>query len=345
MRPHRSGPADLPDRKHFEDNTAFITACIRRLDQNRKRPDPETPEEMKEMQRRLYYAGRHDVALGRLFEGHVDAMQILHRYADGAQRQVLESIVASDPLLGVWNAEAPGLRVQYNGTTVSGGKSYASGAGILSHALVTSKAGTPEVQLHVLDLAQCPPDIDRTWWSVTGMARSETHQVRWTEAETIAIGAPGDYEREPWFSGGAVRFATVQAGGLAGLLDVVRAHLLRLDRAEDTMQQRRLAELHMLSSIAAGAVLTAGQSCVDYNGPAIAGMVANTRNIVYDSCERGIAIAQQACGTVAYFEESAVCRFAQDLGMYIRQPGPDAQLAKVGQAVAEGTLDPWPCGI
>jgi len=335
----------LPDRKDLDGNEAFIRACFRLLGNDLKPSDPETLKDMRTLQHRLYHAGRHDVALGRLFEGHVDAMQILHRYASPSQHQTLKDLQGQYSLLGVWNAEGPDHHLRFENGRLTGGKSYASGAGVLTHALVTSKAGTPDVQLHLIDLERSPPEIDRSWWSVAGMQQSQTHQVRWTGAKVMQIGGPGDYEREPWFSGGALRFATVQAGGLAGLLDAVVAHLKGLGRADDAIQQRRLAELHMWASAATNSVLAAGEICIKNDDAFIALTVSNVRNIVYECCERGIAIAQRACGTTAYFETSQVCRFTQDLGMYIRQPGPDAQMAKVGKAVGEGTMDPWPCGL
>lgn len=333
----------LPGRSETDGNADFIRSCIRLLDKGRRRVDPTSSQEMVELQHKLFHAGRHDIPLGRLFEGHVDALQIVYRYGTAEQLENLQRTLENGTVLGVWNAEGPEHHLAFDGSTLSGSKSYASGAGLLSHALVTSKAGTPDVRLHLVDLAWFPPRIDRSWWSVAGMQHSETHQVSWENAEAIHIGGPGDYEREPWFSGGALRFATVQAGGLAGLLDAVRGHLIKLGRTCDSVQQARLAELHMWSSIATSIVLTAGRVCVDGQSSAVAPTVANARNVVYQCCEQGILLAQRACGTAAYFDDNPVCRFAQDLGMYIRQPGPDAQFAKVGKAVADGSLDPWPC--
>jgi hypothetical protein len=48
------------------------------------------------------------------------------------------------------------------------------------------------VQLLLLDLARVAPVIDRDWWRVTGMQRSETHLVRWRDgviAQDDRIGA------------------------------------------------------------------------------------------------------------------------------------------------------------
>lgn len=332
----------LPMRDEFASNGAFVAGCVALLDEGRPFADPAGEAEMDELLRLLFRAGRHDIALGRLFEGHVDALQILCRYGADGDLQSLRDSGAAPPLLGVWNAEGPDHHLTLDGERIAGGKSYASGAGILTHALVTTDAGTPFVQLHLIDLKTAPPDTDESWWNVAGMRLSETHRVFWNGATARRIGTPGDYEREPWFSGGALRFTAVQAGGIAGLGDAVRDHLIGLGRQNDPVQQRRLGELFALSSAAAATVRQTGRTIVREPQNHVAERVANARNLIYGFSEEAIAIAQRACGTAAYFRDNPVCRFAQDLGMYIRQPGPDAQWAKVGNAVASGALDPWP---
>ncbi|MGJ3626867.1 PIG-L family deacetylase [Sphingomonas sp. MMS24-JH45] len=157
----------------------------------------------------LYETGRVDLPLGRLFEGHVDALQIVQRYGTAAQGRRVEAILAGGGAFGVWNADLAGQPLRLADGRLTGGESFASGAG-LPHALVTVD-GEGGRQLMLLNLARTPPVVDRSFWHVIGMQRSETHVVRWMEAPVATddlIGAPGDYVREPWFSGGALRFAT-----------------------------------------------------------------------------------------------------------------------------------------
>src|SRR6478609_7343931 len=74
-------------------------------------------------------------ALGRLVEGHLDAIAILAE---------LDAAAAPDARLGVWAAE-PGTFVSAErtptGWLLRGTKPYASGANDLTHALVTARAG------------------------------------------------------------------------------------------------------------------------------------------------------------------------------------------------------------
>jgi alkylation response protein AidB-like acyl-CoA dehydrogenase len=184
------------------------------------------------------------------------------------------------------------------------------------------------------------PAIDRTVWQVAGMQRSETHVVRWHEAPVAAddrIGAPGDYVREPWFSGGALRFVAVQAGGIAALLDHTTAHLVATGRADDPHQKGRLAALYGLAETAAGAIRTAASGWFG-DADARLPLVAAARAAIYAAGGQAIDLAEQAVGVRSLFVDHPLAAVVTDLSMYLRQPSPDAQRMQVGAAVAAGTL-------
>lgn len=291
----------------------------------------------------LYDTGRRDLPLGRLLEGHVDAVQIVHRYGDAAQVAALSAALAAGATLGVWNAALPGgAPLLLADGRLNGGKGYASGAGVLTHALVTAQ-GDDGAQLLLLDLAATPPAIDRAWWRMTGMQRSETHLVRWRDAAiraTDRIGPPDVYAREPYFSGGALRFVTVHAGGIAGLFDQTRAHLVATGRADDPFQAARLAELFQLADTAAAQVRRTATLWFDRDGEARLALVAATRLAVADAAERALAVAQQAVGLAGHFVTHPLAALVADLSVYLRQPAPDAQRLRVARAVADGLLSP-----
>lgn len=301
--------------------------------------DPVGPDAMMQLLRLLYQTGRVDLPLGRLYEGHVDAVQIMLRYGTPHQRERATAIVSGGGAFGVWNADLAGEPLRLTENRLSGGKSFASGAGLLSHALVTVDADGGQ-QLILLDLARTPPAIDRTFWHVVGMQRSETHIVRWAEANVAAndlIGAPGDYVREPWFSGGALRFVAVQAGGIAALLDHTTAHLIATGRANDAHQKGRLAALYELAETAAGAIRTAAAGWFDDDAARLP-LVAAARAAVYRAGGQAIELAEQAVGVQSLFVGHPLAATITDLSVYLRQPSPDAQRMQVGAAVAAGTL-------
>lgn len=301
--------------------------------------DPSDAGTLLRLLRLLYETGRVDLPLGRLCEGHVDALQIVQRYGTRLQRERATAVVGGGGAFGVWNADLAGEPLRLAGDRLAGGKSFASGAGLLSHALVTVDAEGGR-QLLLLDLVRTTPAIDRTFWHVAGMQRSETHVVRWHAASIDPddlIGAPGDYVREPWFSGGALRFAAVQAGGIAALLDHTTAHLVAAGRADDPHQKGRLAALFGLAEAAAGAIRTAAAGW--FGDPAARlPLVAAARAAVYAAGGQAIELAEQAVGVQSLFVGHPLAAVITDLSVYLRQPSPDAQRMQVGAAVATGTL-------
>jgi hypothetical protein len=304
--------------------------------------DPRDTDALLDLLRLLYAVGRRDIPLGRVFEGHVDALQIVTRYGTAQQVQAAHQAARDGAAFGVWNADLQGEPLRWDRERLDGGKAFASGAGVLSHALVSVDVEGGR-QLLLIDLAQLPPVIDPTWWRVTGMQRSETHIVRWSAQPappSIRIGQPGDYVREPWFSGGALRFAAVQAGGVAALVDHTRDHLVAQGRAGDPHQSARLAVLYRCSQAAADAVATAARHWDGEDIAATLAYVAAARAAVYEAGERALTAAQAAIGLQGMFVDHPVTAVITDLAVYLRQPGPDAQVARVGEAVAAGVLTP-----
>jgi alkylation response protein AidB-like acyl-CoA dehydrogenase len=304
--------------------------------------DPATAEAYLALLGTLYATGRRDLPLGRLLEGHVDAVQIVGRYGTAAQVERLHAVLTAGAMLGVWNAGLAGEPLILADGRLSGGKSYASGAGVLTHALVTAQTGEGN-RLLLVDLAAVPPAIDRDWWRMTGMQRSETHQVRWAGAAIdaeAAIGHPEEYVREPFFSGGALRFVAVHAGGVAGLCDRTRDHLVATDRAGDPFQAARLADLYGLAEAAAGVVRRVADDWFAPGNDARLLQVAAARLAVADAAERAIVLAQQSVGLAGHFRDHPLAAMLTDLAVYLRQPAPDAQRLRVGAAVANGALVP-----
>lgn len=306
--------------------------------------DPQSPSELHGLLRELHAAGRQDLAAARLLEGHVDALQLLRRYGRDPSGDRLAERLEAFGSCGVWNADLPGDPLRMEDNRIVGGKSFASGAGLLTHALVTVQADDPaRVQLILVDLARSPPRIDRDWWRVVGMQASHTHRVRWQQLpldRVTLIGAPGDYAREPWFSGGALRFVAVQAGGIAALFDAVRAHLIARERERDPHQLARLARLYTAADTASALCSRAAGEWFETEGETRLAYVGHVRLAVSDLAVSAIALAQEAIGVEALFEAHPACRILTDLMVYIRQPGPDRQREAVGKALALGCLRP-----
>lgn len=304
--------------------------------------DPASPAALLELARLLYAVGRRDLPLGRVLEGHLDALQIIMRYGTPEQARRVAAAARAGRLFGVWNADRPGAPTTLEADHLSGGKAFASGAGLVTNALISVDA-TGGRQLLLVDLAATPPTIDRSWWRVTGMARSETHLVGWSGQAILPdarIGAPGDYVREPWFSGGALRFAAVQAGGIAALVDGTRDHLNTVGRSDDPFQRGRLADLHGAAQAAADAVRRAALGWSVEDVPGTLARVAAARVAVYRAGEEALRLVAAAVGLQAMFLDHPLADAMRDLDTYLRQPAPDAQRLAAGKAVATGVLEP-----
>ena len=301
--------------------------------------DPATPAELLDLLRALYRIARCDLPLARLFEGNVDALQIIARYADDDTKNDVRRIVEAGGAFGVWNAALPGEPLRIEDGKLFGGKSFASGAGVLSHVLAGAD-GDDGNRLVLIDLTASAPVIDRDWWAVVGMQRSETHAVRWDGALRDSyrpVGQLGDYAREPFFSGGALRFVACHAGGVAALFDHVRNHLVAAGRAHDPHQSARLAALYLAAGAAASAVRDAA---VQWGQPTFVDHVAAARVAVTAYAEEAITVSQAAVGVSGLFVSHPLSAALTDLMVYLRQPAPDAQRMRVGQAAADGVLAP-----
>ena len=292
--------------------------------------------------RRMIAVGRQDAALGRLFEGHVNALQLVRLYGNAAQRRWVDGAQAQGVRIGVWNNDHFGNPLREAEGRLRGAKSFASGAGLLTHALVTTQAHSPDdVQLWIVTLDEADSQTDRDWWQPVGMQRSETHIVAWDgerapTAETV--GAPGLYQRQPHFSGGGLRFAAVQAGAVAGLHDQLVEALTSRDRAGHPIQRRRIADSFSCAQTAIDAVMMVAHA-YEPDDPDLLVRCDAARHRVLECAEEQIMRVQRAVGLQSLMHPHPLATHLADLQTYIRQPGPDAATDNVARAVLDDGLE------
>jgi alkylation response protein AidB-like acyl-CoA dehydrogenase len=304
---------------------------------------PLASDEAQSLFRILAAVGRGDLSAARIFEGHVNALLLIRLFGSEVQCEFYASLASSGDLLGIWNTDVPAQAVSLESRTLRGKKNFASGVDGINHALITAQ--TPQGrQLVIVPTAGL--EIDRSWWRPLGMKASGSHVVNFQDTvltEGQLIGAPDDYLKEPWFSGGAIRFAAVHVGGMHAILDVVVAHLKGANRAENPHQQHRLGEI--------GVSVGAGYAWLDYAAEMWAAIGSVSDNEVIASlCAARLAIERSALDVLELAERSVGAagmiaphpleRLVRDLRTYLRQPNPDAALATVGAAVANGIWDP-----
>ena len=203
----------------------------------------------------LQSIGSGSLPLGRLFEGHVNAIELVLRYGDRDQVELLAREAREGKMFGVWNTDdSNNLRLirSHGRYWLEGRKILASGAGHIERPLVTATDEDGR-RLMILPKLGASDRADLSGWKAQGMRASATGAVDFTGVgvEPIEIvGRDGDYERQPWFSGGAWRFAAVHLGGMERLLDLLRRHLQETNRGQDPHQAARLGRAAMATETA-----------------------------------------------------------------------------------------------
>ena len=288
----------------------------------------------------LRLVGAADLSLGRVFEGHVNAAQLVHAYGDADQRARLADDLRQGLVLGVWNTEpAPGLTLTDG--VLHGAKCFATGAGHIDRALDTARLPDGGKQLVLADLRGQAHRVDNSAWRVRGMKGTMSGTLDFTGlavAPHERIGQPGDYEREPRFSAGAWRFTAVQLGAAEALLRHWRDHLVATGKGDDPIQRLRFGQC-------VGPVRSAGLWVAQAAGRAEEGdpnaipLVLQTRGLVEEAGLMVMEGATRAVGTASFFDGNRIDRITRDLGLYLRQPVPDQ--ARDRAAAAWLDADRW----
>ena len=279
--------------------------------------------------------GSGSLPLGRLFEGHVNALELVLRCGERRQIDMVAEEVGAGKLFGVWNTDdANDLRLvrRRERYRLVGRKILASGAGHIERPLVTA---TDEDGRRLMVLPKLRPSnrADLSGWTAQGMRASATGAVDFTgiEIDPIEIlGLAGDYERQPWFSGGAWRFAAVQLGGMERLFDLLRRHLQETNRGRDPHQAARLGESAMAIEtarlwVAQAASLT--EAPLGSKAPEQLVAYVNLARLAVEAAALDLMqLVQRSVGLRAFLRPNPIERISRDLATYLRQPGPDRAL-------------------
>jgi alkylation response protein AidB-like acyl-CoA dehydrogenase len=289
-----------------------------------------------ELMEALRLVGRANLSLGRIFEGHINGAKLVDWYGDAAQRRTLSEDLEAGRLFGVWNTEPhPGVTIEAeNGTRrLSGAKSYATGAGFIDRAIVTATDRDGRRQMVIADGAD-KARADLSAWRVRGMRATCSGLYDLTGLpvdETTALGAPGDYIREPRFTAGAWRFTAVQLGGVERVLTLLRDHMAAPDvpplaaaRFADALASVRSAYLWVREA----AVRVESADC----GADEVAFVLMTRGVVEKAGLEVMEAAARNVGTKAFFEDHPLDRACRDLALYLRQPAPDQARDRAAKA-------------
>jgi alkylation response protein AidB-like acyl-CoA dehydrogenase len=297
----------------------------------------------------LELLGSASLPVARLFEGHVNALQLIHLFGNREQQQRYGHEVGERGLrFAVWNTDADGgllLELEDGGYRLTGAKMLASGAGSIERPLVTARLPDGRAQMCVVEADTASCAIDRDVWHVSGMRASASYRIGFdgvrVEPDAL-IGEPGEYHRQPWFTGGAIRFAAAQFGAALALFEHCRSHLRQTNRGGDTHQSSRLGEMAIALETGAlwlaRAAEVADQALLP-NAESKAGEIvahANmTRSVIERICLDVLELVERSIGLKGFLRPHPVERIGRDLRIYLRQPAPDAALVEAGRFALE----------
>jgi alkylation response protein AidB-like acyl-CoA dehydrogenase len=296
--------------------------------------------------------GRGNLAVGRIYEGHVNALQLIQTFGTSEQIEAYAADARDrHKIFGVWNAEAAnGVKIVplENGRyRLEGCKTFASGSGYVDRPFVNGALPDGRWQMCIVPMDEVATVSDPSWWQPCGMRATASYKVDFSGVEvapSALIGEPGDYYRQPWLTAGVVRFAAVQLGGAEALFDETRRFLHSLGRTRDPYQEERLGK--MAITIESGQLWLRGAAdFIASYGSTFAGasmmihpeaekLVAYTnmvRTAIEQVCLDVMQMSQRSVGTRGLLPPYPIERIVRDLTLYLRQPAFDAAIANVGQ--------------
>jgi alkylation response protein AidB-like acyl-CoA dehydrogenase len=274
-----------------------------------------------------------DVVAGRLAEAHADATAILAELgAHPPERGELWAVWAAESAEVTLTVDEVDGFVELNGT-----KSWCSGAGLCTHALVTAHRPEGERGLYAVDL-RCP-QITRLEdsWRNAGMKDADTRTVQFSSAAATPVGHPGEYLQRSGFWYGAIGVAACWLGGARS----VAAALYRAvgnehnNAAHDTHAQAHLGAVDAALA-AADAVLIATACQVDAGTDCVrAELIARrARAVVETAVDEAIVRTGRALGPAPLVTDAEHARRVADLTIYVRQSHAERDLAALGRLAA-----------
>lgn len=287
----------------------------------------------------LAAVGGHDLALAKLFEGHTDALAILHEAGHAAP--------ASTGTWGTWCAEPPGaqllLRRSAAGLLLDGRKGWCSGARSVSHAIVSCHNEQGDALLAAVDMGQAGIEIDDDGWRAVGMRDAASAEVRFTAVPASVVGAAGFYVGRAGFWHGGAGVAACWHGACVRLADALQAQL-------KTTSQERAADPHRLAQMgevavalqASAALMRASAAAIDARAHDNAMVVALSLRLAVEAAATvTLAAVGRALGAGPLCRDSVIARLFADLPVFIRQSHAERDQAALGAALVERGEQPW----
>jgi alkylation response protein AidB-like acyl-CoA dehydrogenase len=289
--------------------------------------------------RLLHLLGYADLPLGRIFEAHVNALELVRQYGTPRQTEAAALAAQAGDLFALWVTDPAKQGVQLSPDLfLTGEKWFCSAAGFAKQALITAQTEAGS-QMVLLPLTGRVRVTDRGV-RLAGMRAAVTGSVdvSGVVAEEELIGDPGDYLREPIFSTGAWRSSAVALGGLAALTDAGRDELCSRGRADNPFQRMRFGQSLIAHETGRLWLLEVTRRLGSDEAVAYVNLA---RTAIEAACLDAVRHIQRSLGLSAFMQGSKAERIARDLATYLRQPAPDEVLVEAaGYFIHHGMVMP-----
>ena len=284
----------------------------------------------------LRLLGQGSLAIGRVYEAHVNAIRLMTRYGAPAHLAAATDAARAGSLFALWVTDpAEGGLTLLPGDILRGRKQFCSAAGHVQYAVVTAHDLNGHTRLAFAPLGRQVTTAPLAG-GLQGVRAATTGQVSFNSVSAMAFGKDGDYLLEPDFSAGAWRTSAITLGGLDALIDETITQLRARKRLGDPHQQARVGQLltaqetaRLWMAEAAQRAETAAATPED----AVA-YVSLARLAVERACLEAITLAQRSLGLAAFVRPNPAERLCRDLATYLRQPAPDETLTDAAAHLA-----------
>jgi alkylation response protein AidB-like acyl-CoA dehydrogenase len=311
-----------------------------------------------------------DVAAGRVFEPHLDAVAILAQAAAcvgdlkgtssaAAPTTVPATVPAAVPgaahgAWGVFAAEGPGLRLDAapdgtGGYVLNGSKPWCSLAAQLDGAVLTARLagggsegpGSGARAAFAVSLRDPGVACETPQWSSRGLREIPSGTVHFEGVRAVPVGGPGWYFSRPGFAWGGMGVAACWLGGAVAVARDFSSALAKAAEGGREPDQVALAHLgetdRILTSLTGYLARTAARiDAGDLSGSGAWSEALRVRGAVAAAVERIQTIVAQNLGPGPLaFNEQYGKRMA-DLALYIRQHHAMRDDAQLGALTLKG---------
>lgn len=296
-------------------------------------PEPGSGETWRRFEGLASWAGK-DLSLGRLVEGHADALAILSEAGASPSG-------SPGATYGVWAARSGGEGTRASavprGWRLSGDKPFCSGGDQLDRALVTAE-GPEGYCLFDVSVAEQVVAVQPDSWPAVGMADSQSMTLTFggpVLPESSRIGGPGFYLDRPGFWFGSVGVAACWYGGAHAAVESLLGSLSPTS-GEHVLADvgRAVARLRAMGSVLKVAAEEIDRDPSDADGHGQRRALA-VRQVVHDGCLEVLSLVASAGGAGPLCHDPGQSRRVADLFIYLAQHHGGADAAVLGRIAME----------